>query len=102
MATAVEDLWPADIESPPDQLAPITILKQQAAMLGRRTRNLLEAVVRTEDEDPPVAPLGDTTVRLQLGDQPSTPSHTLLLCAPSLNFYKYSRLEASLAAVRKY
>jgi hypothetical protein len=102
MATAVEDLWPADIESPPDQLAPITILKQQAAMLGRRTKNLLEAVVQTEDEDLAAAPFGDTTVRLPLGDQPVRLRHTLFLVAPALNFYRYRLLEASHAAVNLY
>jgi hypothetical protein len=85
MATAVEDLWPADIESAPDQLPPITILKQQAAMLGQRTRNLLEGQVETRTEE--------SYRRLR---------HVLFIVAPALDFYRYPLLEVEHAVVGIY
>ena len=46
MAEQVMDLWP-QIEAVPVR-TPVAILKQQAAMLGKHTNNLLEGRVATE------------------------------------------------------
>jgi len=40
------DLWPQDLQADERQRAPVTILKEQASLLGQKTRNLLEAEVR--------------------------------------------------------
>jgi len=48
---AIDDLWPDEIAVADEPTPPITILKQQAALLGRKTKNLVEAEVRTEVTD---------------------------------------------------
>jgi hypothetical protein len=40
------DLWPKDMGYAGELKAPITILREQASLLGRKTRNLVEAEVR--------------------------------------------------------
>lgn len=65
-----ENLWPEDfgmISSVP----PVTILRQQAAMLGRRTQNILTADVRTGEN------FEDELV------------HRFYLVAPALGDYRY-------------
>lgn len=48
---AIDDLWPDEIAAADEPTPPITILKQQAALLGRKTKNLVEAEVHTEVTD---------------------------------------------------
>lgn len=76
MATQVDDLWPTELKPIPDQLPPITILKQQAALLGQRTKNLIEGQVETETSD-----------------YQRFLHHKLFLVAPALNFYRYALLD---------
>jgi hypothetical protein len=42
----MENLWPQDIEEFVPSRLPVTVLKEQAAMLGQRTKNIVEAHVR--------------------------------------------------------
>jgi hypothetical protein len=39
------DLWPADLVQPLEQKAPVTILREQATLLGQKTSNLVEGRV---------------------------------------------------------
>ncbi len=41
------DLWPEKIGKVPDIKAPVSILKEQATLLGKRTKNVVEARVTT-------------------------------------------------------
>jgi len=41
------DLWPDDINQPPNIQTPVTIMKEQAALLGQKTSNLVVGDVRT-------------------------------------------------------
>jgi len=75
MAKAIDDLWPNDIAPTIEQVPPVTILKQQAALLGQRTKNVIEGDVETETAD---------SQRLL--------RHTFYLVAPALNFYRYPLL----------
>lgn len=50
-AKTIDDLWPDEIAVADEPTPPITILKQQAALLGRKTKNLVEAEVHTEVTD---------------------------------------------------
>jgi hypothetical protein len=50
MADATESYWPVEIIDAADP-EPIAILKEQAALLGGRTKNAVEAVVKTSTED---------------------------------------------------
>jgi hypothetical protein len=53
MSRHVHELWPADFGSPVET-APVTILREQAAALGQRTKNVVKAVVETvADYDEP-------------------------------------------------
>jgi hypothetical protein len=44
MSTSTRNLWPEDI-AVTDDVAPVTILKEQASLLGQRTQNIVEAYV---------------------------------------------------------
>jgi len=80
-----DDLWPEDITAAEGELPPITILKQQASLLGRRTRNLVEAEVETGT-----------------ADFPGYLRHILFLVAPALNFYRHPLLEVEHDATQLY
>jgi hypothetical protein len=49
--TAAVDLWPADFMEP-DEPSPLVILRQQAALLGQKTKNVVTAEVRTSRTKP--------------------------------------------------
>lgn len=70
MTTAIQDLWPAEFGSE-EVTPPVTILRQQATILGRRTRNLVEGDVVTE------------------GTPTGSFKHTFYLTAPALDDYRY-------------
>ncbi len=72
MVTAIDSLWPAEIEVPDEETAPIAILKQQASILGQKTNNLVEAIVQTK-----------------AADFSRFMDHSFILVAPALNFYRY-------------
>jgi hypothetical protein len=85
MATVIDDLWPADIATAEELVAPVTILKQQASLLGQRTKNLVEAVVETE----PV-------------DYGRFMRHTFTLVVPALSFYRYKLFDVEHPATKLY
>lgn len=45
MEQITEDLWPADIGGVPTLTTPVSILKEQAVLLGRKTKNLVQVEV---------------------------------------------------------
>jgi len=51
MAGQIPDLWPQDIGQA-DLLAPVTILREQAALLGQKTNQLVTADVNTQTQGP--------------------------------------------------
>ena len=79
-----KSLWP-DFAPAKGELPPITILKQQASVLGLKLRNLIEADVET----------GTTDYQRYL-------RHTLFLVAPVLNFYRYKLLDVEHSATQMY
>jgi hypothetical protein len=81
----MNDLWPDEIAPAEGEVPPITILKQQASLLGLRTKNLIEADVDT----------GTTDYQRHL-------RHTLFLVAPALNFYRYPLLEVEHPVTQMY
>ncbi len=78
------DLWP-DFAPAEGELPPITILKEQASLLGLKLKNLIEAEVET----------GTTDYQRYL-------RHTLILVAPVLNFYRYKLLDVEHPATQMY
>src|SRR5262245_44956146 len=64
-----QDLWPEDFGID-DFVTPVTLLKEQAALLGSKTHNLVEATVSTGSNHPDFI-------------------HILYLIAPALDNYRY-------------
>ena len=75
MSTQIEDLWPEKINTKIKTIAPVTILRQQASLLGKKTKNLVEGQVETKT-------VKDASQEKQL-------EHSFYLVAPALDFYKY-------------
>ena len=74
MCISPRNLWPEDI-AVTDAVAPVSILKEQASLLGNRTRNLVEgSVSRRIDIDS----FGDDSFWYEFD-----------LVAPALNRYQY-------------
>jgi hypothetical protein len=72
MADATESYWPVEIIDAADP-EPVAILKEQAALLGERTKNAVEAIVKPSTED-------------------GTAYHSLYLKADALGDYLYKLL----------
>ena len=70
------DLWPDDIEHTSVK-APVTILKEQGALLGRKTDNLVEGVVARDR---------------RLFTEPGDFRYSFYLAAPALGDYRYRLL----------
>lgn len=73
MSISPRDLWPEDI-AVNEVLAPVAILKHQAALLGERTKNLVEGSV--------------TQRKRQFSDDIGF-TYDFYLVAPALDFYRY-------------
>lgn len=71
MAASQRDLWPTNISVLPDLRTPVSILREQASLLGEKTSNLVEGEVRSQ------------------GDKNSQFVHTFFLIAPALDNYRY-------------
>ena len=86
----LEDLWPEDIDVT-DELPPVSILKEQAALLGQRTKNLVEGRVRGGISD-----YARTQFHYRGSDYPRTQFHyTFELVAPALENYRYELFSIS-------
>lgn len=84
MANVIEDLWPDVIKvSETSARSPVAILRQQAAYLGDKTQNIVQAEVSTSTTSTRrgVLPFADTP--------PYDFAHTFRLVAPALDNYKY-------------
>jgi hypothetical protein len=77
MSISPRNLWPEDI-AVTDVVAPVTILKEQASLLGERTKNLVEGSVVTPG-----------TVRGVDFMLKNRFSYGFDLVAPALNNYRY-------------
>ena len=84
-AKPVDDLWPDEIAAAAGPTPPLTILKQQASLLGHKTKNLVEAEVYTEVTD---------FQRLL--------RHTLFLVAPVVGLSRYPLLSVEHPVTRIY
>jgi hypothetical protein len=88
------DLWPASI-SGPEVIAPVTILREQAALLGKKTNGLVLASVRTTATD---SPTRDSKTGLRRLTRPGQASdngserfiHSFQLVVPALEDYTYT------------
>ena len=75
----MEDLWPDDLVDDGDlERTPVTILKEQASLLGKKTKNIVKAKVEKSD----ALYAGRNRV---LGDL----SYVFLIYAPALGDYTY-------------
>ena len=99
---AVVDLWPEDLELD-DIVPPVTILKQQAVLLGKKTKNLLEGQVTTFSAaggmmgslSQPLVVGGSGKFSITNSAVQTTLFHNFDLVASTLNGYKYTLFSAS-------
>lgn len=81
----MRDLWPEDIAPIPELKGPAIILKEQASLLGKKTKNLVEAeVVQFEPSRP-----GPPMVQIELSMFETRFNYAFLIVAPLLNNYRY-------------
>ncbi|AGP34358.1 hypothetical protein BE04_41660 [Sorangium cellulosum] len=98
MTSKLPNLWPEDLGAAPADELPVVILREQATMLGERTKNLVEAEVRTE----PTTELARRSINIRLDrdippwERPGTnitfePEmvHHFVLKAPAISDYRY-------------
>lgn len=95
------DLWPQDIIENNESRAPVTILKEQAALLGQKTKNLLKAEVRwytpgtlEKVSSNELRYLFDTVQEAQ-GEVQQSFSYAFYFVAPTLDNYRYKLLTIS-------
>jgi hypothetical protein len=69
----MDNLWPEDIGQTDDETTPLTILQEQAKLLGTRTQNIITAIVETE--------IGD--------GYKAAFTHDFYIVAPILQNYRY-------------
>ncbi len=72
MADIIESLWPTNLYTPPAETPPVVVLREQAALLGQQTKNMVEGEISTID-------LGDGSL-----------VHALEVHAMALNGYTYT------------
>ena len=77
LSGSIPNLWPTDL-APTVERTPLAILKEQAAQLGARTKNLLE---------------GRVTTRVYAQGEDRLFQHTFSVVAPALDGYTYRLLE---------
>ena len=85
MQNPSRDLWPDDISGASNLLTPVSILKEQASLLGRKTGNLVEAEVDTS-----------------LVDYERLLQHSFILVAPALKHYRYLLFRVTHSATQLY
>ena len=82
----MEDLWPKDLTSDvPKIRTPVSILKEQGSLLGNKTGNIIEGLVRkvrTQDEDPDVL-----TYRFRLKSAPLDYVYDLFMVSYEITLY---------------
>lgn len=85
------DLWPDDIAQPGKLKAPVTILREQASLLGKKTQNLVEAEVKQRDTAPWVRVSPDDRGLKKFGDF----AYDFHIVAPALGHYRYQLFTAT-------
>ena len=75
---SIPDLWPEELAAKPAQKSPGAILREQAALLGRRVDNLIEGQVTTRPDR--------TGARFE---------HIFKILVPTLDFYQYPLFSVS-------
>src|SRR6185436_13952765 len=76
MSISQRNLWPEDI-AVTDAVAPVSLLKEQAALLGERTKNLVEGSVTSG--------VGKSLALMLEGGF----TYDFDIVAPALNYYRY-------------
>ena len=87
MADPLADLWPPELADN-SLVAPVTIMRQQASALSKRTRNLVQGKVRSWTRD--------ETFHSLLADDPVPDGdliHSFQLVVPALDQYSYGLFE---------
>lgn len=88
MAHQTVDLWPDGLE-PGTTRTPVSILREQAALLGQKTNNLVVARVSTYTVTGPVLDLRRPGQHVSDIESPGQFGYTLKLVAPALDNYTF-------------
>ena len=92
MSEATHDLWP-DVVDVTSVVPPVIVLKEQASLLGERTKGLVRAEVEsTEQAAEQIEKYLDDVLPVE---SRVVYSHTLYLVAPALDNYRYSLLSVT-------
>lgn len=84
MESSSHDLWPDDIEITGDFDTPLRLLREQASLLGKRTKNIVQgSVVSTRDDS-------SFEITEELEDTNFGVRHRFALVAPALGHYTYT------------
>ncbi len=87
------DLWP-DIKTTANLKAPVNILREQAALLGNKTQNIVKAKVRSVSSDflkeKKLIKQGDDMVHMTIVEDPSGFHYNFFLVSPMLDNYEYA------------
>lgn len=81
-----DDLWPDNISLKTSLKAPVTILKEQGTLLGRKMNNLVEGVIREVSSDDFRDPLSEDINYFM---------YRFYIAAPALGDYRYRLLTIS-------
>ncbi len=88
------DLWPSDLATTTTR-SPLTVLKEQASLLGLKTRNIVKAGVRRFQAIPPPPSIGYLTTAKSV-PRPDEPfQYAFYLQAPALDNYTYRLFSAA-------
>ena len=92
MSEAARDLWPDQIDVA-SIVPPIVILREQATVLGERTKGLVRAEVESTEQ--PRDGIEEYLEDVIPAEARVVHEHTLYLVAPALDNYRYSLLSVS-------
>src|SRR5258708_10852906 len=90
----MQDLWPEDIAQVSNK-APVTILKEQASLLGQRTKNIVTAEVRQLEQSSEYEIVGEIRSG-ELGNRPHYDfNYRFYIVAPALQDYHFKLFDLS-------
>lgn len=92
MSEALHGLWPTAVDVT-SVVPPAVILREQASVLGERTKGLVRAEVESTEQA--AAEIDEYLADVVPADARVVHSHTLYLVAPALDNYRYSLLSVT-------
>lgn len=86
-----DDLW-GDLPEADTTADPVTLLRQQASLLGKKTRNILEGVVKRFEKRPTLAELATSAMRPGVQQEEREVAIRFSIRCPALDNYVFHAL----------